>query len=117
MAKASVPWYSATGNATDELVKAGYTLLHSFEVENPNTVQVYIQLFDSATVAGVTVGTTTPSQTYLVPAGDGTDNAVKVRDYADAPLRFGSGLVYAVTTDREGNAAPDSDCPVNMTYD
>jgi len=109
------PYFLETGSSTAVLVKANLTWLHSMEVENPNTTQVYIQLFDAKAVSDVTVGTTTPDQTYVVPAGDGTDNGAKIKDYSD-PLRFHKGLVFAVTTTATGNGDPSSECPVNFTY-
>lgn len=111
----SIPYYLATATATATLVRTGYLHLHSIEVENPNTSQVYIQLFDAAAATDVTLGTTTPTQTYAIPAGDGTENGVRTKHF-ESPLRFGSGLVFAVTTTRNGSTAPGTACPVNLTY-
>lgn len=117
MAKSSIPYYQPTGNETLRLVKSGFTLLHDLEVENPNTSQMYIQLFDAAATSAVTLGTTTPAQTYVIPAGDGTENGVRTKEFGDAALRFGLGLVWAITTTRSGSTGPGTACPTNLRYD
>lgn len=117
---ASTPYYQASGNATAQLVKTGYTLLHSWEVENPNSSathgQLYLQLFDAAATTDVTVGTTTPDQTYKIDPGDGTTNGGGSKHY-EAPLRFSKGLVWAITTTRSGSTGPTTACPTNITYE
>jgi len=118
----SYAYYASNANATAQLAETGNTQLATFEVENINTdTVVYLQLFDAAATGDVTVGTTTPIQSYQVHIGTGDGNAggglesgVREKYFRD-PLRFSLGLVWAVTKDREGNTAPTSNCIVNFT--
>ncbi len=108
-------FYDAAGTGTATLLRTGYTSLHTVEVENPNTVPVYLQLFDAVGVSSVTLGTTVPTSTRYIPAGDGTENGVRILDFV-APVRASFGYVYAITTTRNGLTAPGSACPLNFTY-
>lgn len=109
----SRPLFDAAVDETKAAAQIGYTQLGSIEIENPNTVVCYLQLFD-ALAADVTVGTTTPTLTLAIPKGDGTDGGLVTREYA-MPPRFEKGLVYAITTTRTGNDAPTTDLPCNFT--
>lgn len=112
----TIPTYDATGTSTAELLVTGAQRLHTVEVENPNTSIVYIQLFDAASAGAVTVGTTTPNITKMVPPGDGSTNGVRLLDWGQNPPRFNSGIVYAVTTTRSGSGNPTTACPLNFTH-
>lgn len=91
------------------------TLLFNLHVINPNTTDVFIQLFN-ALAANVTVGTTTPQLSYLVPGGTGASNrGAFAIDFA-APISFATALSCAVTTDATGSGAPASDAIVNVGY-
>lgn len=110
----SRPIYDSAVDENAALAGKGYVRLHSIEAENPNTVKCYLQLFDAAAVADVTVGTTTPTVTLYIPPGDGTENGVRTKEF-DGACRFEKGLVYACTTGREDNGAPTTDLPINLT--
>ncbi len=115
--RGSFPIYDAAGTATATLLRGGYTTLNFVEVENRNTVPVYLQLFNAATAGAVTLGTTTPDQTRMIPAGAGGSpevNTSRLIDTQDAPMIFGSGLVYAITTTRSGSTAAANTCPINF---
>ncbi len=113
----SQPAYDPAGTATVVLLRTGYTILNALEAENQNITPIYVQLFDSATAGGVTLGTTTPIQTYYVPTGaGGGQNTARLIDFTSAPLTFGFGLCYAVTTTRSGLTAPASVTPLNFRY-
>lgn len=110
----SITTYDASVTATTELLAKGCVLINSVEVENPNTSVVYLQLFDAALTTDVTLGSTAPTTTRLIPAGDGTNNGVRILDFTD-PLRFEVGVVYAITTTRSGSTAPSSVCQINFS--
>jgi hypothetical protein len=109
----AITTYDASVTGVVELLAVGYCNLESVEIENPNTTVVYLQLFDSATTAAVTLGTTVPNTTRLIPAGDGVASGVRIIEF-NAPLRFGSGIVYAITTTRSDNTSPASVCQINF---
>ncbi len=106
--------YDSSVTATAELLAPGYVELHSVEVNNPNVVQVYLQLFDAQAAADVTLNSTVPTTTRLIPAGDGTNNGVRILDFSDGPIRFNLGLVYAITTTAAGSTAAGSVCTINF---
>lgn len=57
--------------ATKQAAATAACALFGVTLINPNTVTVYLKLYDAA-VGDVTVGTTTPAVVYAVPAGNGT---------------------------------------------
>lgn len=91
-------------------LSGGY--LDFFEVQNPNTAQVFLQLFD-ALVASVSLGTTTPTLSLAVPAGTGVDDGMRSEIFPNPP-NFRTGIVYAVTTTATGSTAPTTACKVNF---
>jgi hypothetical protein len=68
--------------------------LHGYQFVNPNTVPVYVKLFDAPNNTAVTVGATVPKRTYAVPAG-----GVLYTPRSNTPhYRFKDGIVAAATT-------------------
>jgi len=84
-------------------------------VSNPNTSEVWIQIFDLAN-SGVTVGTTTPDLSYPCPPGDGTNSNTSTIIGSSSPTHFATGFSYAITTTRTGSTAPTLDVVVNGKY-
>ena len=60
---------------------------------------VYIQVFDAANVAAVTLGTTKPK--YIFPMGQASP-----LNLAQLNLNFANGICVAATTTATGNSAP-----------
>lgn len=81
-------------------------------VVNQNTADAYIQLFDLAT-GDVTVGATTPKQSYLVPGGDGTNDGALDVDF-NPMLSFDTAITYACTTTATGSGDPTTGLTVNL---
>ena len=109
-----IPQFDSSVTATAELLKTGHTALLSVEVENPNTSPVYLQLFDVAATTSVTLGSTTPTVSRMVPAGAG--GGVNSARLIEIPTGFTNGCVYAITTTATGAVAPTSVCLLNFTY-
>lgn len=110
----SIQTYDASVTGVTELLAKGCVELNSVEVENPNLTVVYLQLFDAVATGDVTLGTTAPTSTRLIPAGlGGGDNGVRIIESARPP-RFELGLVYAITTTRSGSTSPASVCQVQF---
>jgi hypothetical protein len=87
---------------TKVLLFAGQGNLWKLRAENPHTAATFLQLFDKATTAAVTLGTTIADLTVLIPAGGSADI-----DLSQLPLKnFALGCVYAVTATRAGSGAP-----------
>lgn len=78
---------------------------------NPNASVAYIQLFDVATAAAVTLGTTVPVQSLGIPGtlSSGTGPA-------PVGIVFTNGLQVAVTTTATGSTAPGSAMDCDVTY-
>lgn len=111
-----IPYRKTDLTNTATLVKTGSVRLITMEFQNINTVDVFLQLYDAAAAADVSVGTTTPKQSYCIPASDGTNRSLSVKDWGDRGLRFLAGLVIAATTTAAGGTAPATASVINLTY-
>lgn len=105
--------FDSDGDNTAQTIKGSSGVLHGLEVQNPNSDDAWLQLFDNA---APTVGTTTPDQSYLVPAGTsgGLDGAMD-RLFIP-PLKFGTAITYACTTTPTGMGDPTTGLVVNAWY-
>lgn len=109
------PHFNASGTSTKSVVKAAEGHLYDLEVSNPTNADAFIQIFDALTGA-VTVGTTTPTLSLLVPAGNGTIRGAMDKHFGEEGLVFTSGIVYACTTTPTGSTAPSSALNVNALW-
>jgi len=90
-------------------VKATAGTLHGVHAVNPNADDAYIQLFDSAAGA-VTLGTDTPSQSYLVPGLGAYDfESTRGREFTTA-------ISVAATTTPTGATALVDPLTFNAVY-
>lgn len=103
-----VPYFSAAVGATAVLVASGQTLLYGWQIKNPQVTIGYLQIFDAAAAADVTVGTTV-RKLALGLAASGIES-----DMPAKPVAFGLGIVIACTTTATGNTANAMD--VNLLY-
>lgn len=86
---------------TKVLVKAGQTLVYGWHIKNDNAAQQYLQIFDAAAIADVTLGTTKPDLSIGVEGNDQSPLILPM------PIPFALGIVIAGTTDNENSAAGD----------
>lgn len=110
----SIPYFDADGDNTAQTVKTTGGRIHYLEVSNPNATDAYIQFYDAA-AGSVTVGTTTPVQSFLVPAGDGTKDAGTEKTF-NFPWKFNDAITYACTTTATGSTDPTTGLVVNILY-
>lgn len=96
--------YDASVDNTNQVVAARGCTLRYFLLSNPGTVDAYFQVFDALT-ADVTVGTTTPKASFIIPAGVSATQA-GAYEYTGPPIHFQKGLVYACTTTSAGGTDP-----------
>jgi hypothetical protein len=113
-------WYAtrhfdSDGDNSAQAMKTSPGKVYRLHVVNQNTADAYIQFFDAAT-ASVTVGSTTPIQSYLVPGGDGTNSGALDVNLFDAPLDFQTAITYACTTTATGSTDPTTGLTVNALY-
>jgi len=104
-----------TGNAlltnSTVLVTAGMHNLYSVDFYNSNAFIAYVQIFDAASAAAVTLGTTAPKLSYPVPAGGWWD-----KNLADIGASFVNGIVAAATATSTGSLAPSSGVQAHFYY-
>lgn len=108
----TIELFDADGDNTAQAGRTSGCYLDYLHVINPNTAQAFIQLFDAA-AAGVTVGTTTPTLSFLVPAGDGVQSGAFERSFY-RPIHFTTALTYACTTTATGSGDPTTGLTVNI---
>ncbi len=84
--------------------------LGGYIVYNPNSSVAYIQVFDVATAAGVTPGTTRPDMVIPVPQTSGAN-----LEFANG-VSFANGIQIAATTTDSGSTAPGTGLTVTIVY-
>ena len=114
MPKSVTPYLDSDADNVKTAVKTTPGTIWVIECSNPNSADAYIQLFDAAT-GDVTVGTTAPTQTYLVPAGDGT-NAGGFLVTFPAGMFFTTAITHACTTTATGAGDPTTGLILNIVY-
>lgn len=93
---------------TEEDVKASAGCLYKLRITNRATSARYVKLYNAA-AAAVTVGTTTPIDTIIVPAAGSADLAtVLTENFGGVGLTFDTALSMAATT---GLADSDTGAP------
>jgi hypothetical protein len=104
-------FYQGAVNATKVEVCDIPSNCYGFEVENNDTADVFLQVFNKA-AADVTVGTTAPDYTFRIPASSnfGKDSQIFPIHYHDL------GLVIAVTTTRTGSSNPGTAATVQIWF-
>lgn len=109
------PFLNSAVTNTAVAVAAYPVRLFYIHVINPNTTDVFIQIFDSQ-VGDVTVGTTTPKQSWLIPGGTGASNRGAFESEFSWPLQLLTALTIAVTTGPTNSTAPGTAIIVNMGH-
>ncbi|ANW00698.1 hypothetical protein [Bradyrhizobium icense] len=104
---------------TAEDVKTTAGCLYKLRITNRTTSARFVKLYN-ATAANVTVGTTTPVDTIVVPGGGSADLAtVLTENFGGLGLTFGTALSMAATTglaDNDTGAPGANDVVVTAYY-
>lgn len=103
----ATPYFDGDADNTVQTIKASGGQLYALEVQNPNATAAYLQLFDASAPV---VGTTTPVQSFYVPASGGMDKSFAI------PIEFGTAIKYACTTTATGNTDPLVGLVLNAAY-
>lgn len=92
---------STNNLSTAQLLRSGPTIVTAVEAFNTTAAAAYIQMFDAAAIADVTLGTTLPLWVVKSPASDvsNPDNPLPQRGVV-----FQKGVVVASTTTPTGLA-------------
>lgn len=104
------PYFNSAVGSTKYLVVAGAYNLSSYFLENPDaTNKCYVQIFDAATIAAVTLGTTVPKWSIALAA-------LEKANLAGLNLSFASGIVIAGTTTSTGSTTAVTGAVANLGY-
>ena len=92
----------------------GY-FIRGFNVINPNTTDVYLKFYDALS-ANVTVGTTTPTLTLMIPA---SGSVYEPYDINKVVMFANNGVTIVAVTGLadSSTAAPSSNIHVSFQYD
>ncbi len=104
------PYSNTALSNTKQTVKGSAGCFGGYMIYNPNTVPIFIQVFDVA-AASVTVGTTTPTYVLTIPPVSA----------ANLELTLGVGhanaIVIAATTTATGSTAPTTALTAAIFYE
>jgi hypothetical protein len=106
---ALTPYRNPALTNTASTVKASAGRMHYFDFYNSNTAAVHVHFYN-ALIANVTVGTTTPVWSTVVPAGASRS------DYLPNSLNFSTGIALAATTGPAVATAPTNAIMANVAY-
>ena len=101
--------FDSDGDSSVQSVIQRSGSIYFMEVQNPNTVDAYIQLFDAVTT-DVSVGSTTPKQSFIVPAQGAMDKQWR------RGLKFNPAICYACTLGATNDSDPTTGLIVNIGY-
>lgn len=104
-------FFDATADETVTAMKASAGYVYWLEVSNIDAVDYFIQFFDLA-VGDVTLGTTTPAISFLIPAGDGSTRGAFDRVF-NPKMQFRTAITYAITTTVTGSTGPTTALVLN----
>lgn len=103
---------------SEEEIKATAGQLYWISAFNRTAAPLYLKFYN-ATAANVTVGTTTPVMTFVVPGNADSDGAGFVLNFGDIGVAFGTAISVACTTgvaDNDTGAPGANDCVINIGY-
>lgn len=105
----TTPYWNAALNSTKQAVKASAGRVYGWHIQNPNTVDAYVQFWDLAS-GSVTVGTTAPTFALWIPAMGGLDT-----DWTP-PINFLTAITAAATLTPTGSGALTTGLLVDLFY-
>lgn len=111
---ASSPFRNTNILATPVAVSAGPCRLTGLHVSNVNTNVMYLHFYNDIH-SNVTVGTTTPTLSLMIPGGSATaPGGCDTIPGIGNGCRFSTALSIAATTALTGNTAPGTGLNVNL---
>ncbi len=111
----STPYFNSAVTNTAVAVTAYPTRVFYVHCVNNTLTDVFLQVYDRA-AADVVVGTTVPTQSWIIPGGSGASNRGAFEEALSWPLQFFTALSIAATTTPTGNTAPSTAATVNLGY-
>ena len=112
----ATPYFNAAVTAATNVSTACRGRLMSFQAYNVNTADAFLQVFNIA-AASVTLGTTTPIQSFLIPKGSGVDRGGAAESFLpDGLILDGSVISIAATTTEAGSTTVTTGLEVNLQF-
>lgn len=111
----AIPFFDSSVTNAVENCTILPTRLFSYHIVNNDAVDCFLQLFNLP-AASVILGTTPPTQSYVVPGGSGASNRGGLEEVLAWPLAFSVALSYAITTTATGSSAPTTPATLNLSY-
>ena len=109
-------YFNASVTNSVQQVKGSSGSFYGMSIQNPNNTPVYLQLFASLS-AGVTLGSTAPTLSFMIPAMVGvTPGVYDLVLSNEAKIAFASGISVAATSTVSGSSAPSSPVVANLWY-
>lgn len=106
--KHATPFRNVALTNTAVSVKNAPTEIHFIQIGNTNASVVYLHIYDTA--SAVTVGTTTPTASYLIPTSS------SIGFDMPEPLYCITACQVATSTTAAGGTAPGTAIVVNILY-
>ena len=103
------PTFQNALSTTPKLLNGATTHLAGWYLHNPSNATAYVQFFDALTTSAVTLGSTTPTLSFGIPAGSSAN-------LNTTSIVFNSGVVVAATTTATGSSAPSTALECNFWY-
>lgn len=108
-------YYDADLDETAVAVKASAGTIYGITAFNTTAAPLFLQLFNVAQ-GSVTVGTTTPTEQYVIPGNADSDGAGFTYNIPQG-IAYGTAITAACSTNSEGNGAPGAGaCIINIHY-
>jgi hypothetical protein len=102
-------------STTVKSVKSSGGNLYGWHIQNTNTVDVYVQIFNVASGA-VVLGSTSPNMVLVIPAAATASASGILDDWLATPIGFGTAISIAATSTDTGSGAPSNALLVNFFY-
>ena len=99
-----------------EVTDNANSIIYHITAFNTTAVPLFLQLWDLDATNVRTVGTTAPTNQYVIPGNADSDGAGFDLNFS-TPKEYTTGFTVACTTDSEGSLAPGAGaCIVNIEY-
>lgn len=106
------PTYTDSVDDTKFLIQGSSVQLGGWSAGNDNAAFTYVQCFNAATTAAVTLGTTPPDWVISLPGSAAGGSAANM-EWTNG-ISFPAGLVIAATTTPTGSTPPTNPIPVSL---
>ena len=108
------PYINLDGDNTAQTINSSDGLLFMLEIQNKNSAQAWVQLFDES--SAINVGTTVSKLGFVIEKSDGTEWKSRIIYFGSYGLPFQNSIKYACTTTIDGSGDPANGLIINAIY-